>query len=84
MGWALLFWQVLEGKSKIPFTMIEASNEVENGDVYMQKVLELTDHELNEELREKQAKMIIKMCLESVNNYEKYKIPDRQSGSSSF
>jgi methionyl-tRNA formyltransferase len=83
-GWAPLFWQVLEGKNKIPFSMIEAVDEVDNGNIYMQEILSLTGFELNEELRDKQAKMIIKMCLEFVNNYEKYKIPFKQIGDESF
>jgi methionyl-tRNA formyltransferase len=83
-GWAPLFWQVLEGKSKIPFTMIEAGEKTDNGDIYMQEILELTDYELNEELREKQAEMIIQMCLEFVNNYEKHKTPTKQRGVESF
>ena len=32
-GWAPLFWQILEGKSNIPFTMIEASDGIDNGDI---------------------------------------------------
>ena len=83
-GWAPLFWQVLEGKNKIPFTMIEASDGADNGDIYIQEILELTGHELNKELRGKQAEIIIQMCLEFVNNYEKYKIPVKQSGIESF
>ena len=83
-GWAPLFWQVLEGKNKIPFTMIEASDGADNGDIYIQEILELTGHELNMELRGKQAEIIIQMCLEFVNNYEKYKIPVKQSGIESF
>ena len=78
-GWAPLFWQVLEGESKIPFTMIEANSKVDNGDIYMQEILELTNHELNEELRDKQAKMIMQMCVKFVNNYEKYKKIGRAS-----
>ena len=83
-GWAPLFWQVLEGESKIPFTMIEANSKVDNGDIYMQEMLELTNYELNEELRGKQAKIIIQMCVKFVNDYEKYKIPVKQNGDESF
>jgi methionyl-tRNA formyltransferase len=83
-GWAPLFWQTLEGKNNIPFTMIEASDGVDSGDIYMQEVLKLTGNELNEELRAKQAKLTIQMCLEFVNSYEKYKIPFKQSGDESF
>jgi len=83
-GWAPLFWQILEGKNEIVFTMFEASDEVDNGDVYMQKTLHFTGYELNEELRKKQAQLTIEMCLEFINNYEKYKLPQKQIGEESF
>jgi methionyl-tRNA formyltransferase len=83
-GWSPFFWQILEGKNSIPFTMIEAGNGVDNGDIYMQDMLELVGNELNEELRDRQAELTIKMCLEFVNNYEQYKIPVKQNGNESF
>ena len=83
-GWSPLFWQILEGKNNIPFTMVEAGDGVDNGDIYMQEMLELTNYELNEELRGKQAKIIIQMCVKFVNDYEKYKIPVKQNGDESF
>ena len=83
-GWAPLFWQVLEGKDEIPFSMFEASNGVDNGDIYMQKTLQLNGYELNEDLRAKQARFTINMCQEFINNYEEYKIPNVQSGEENF
>jgi len=83
-GWAPMFWQILEGKNEIPFTMFEASSEVDDGDIYMQKNLQLTGYELNSELRAKQANHIIDMCLEFINNYEQYKTPKKQSGDETF
>lgn len=83
-GWAPLFWQVIEGKNEIVFSMFEASNGVDNGDIYLKKVLTLNGVELNKELREKQALLTIDMCLEFINNYEKYKWPSSQSGEESF
>ena len=83
-GWAPLFWQILEGKKKIPFSMFEATNGIDNGDIYMQKILSLTGYELNEELRDKQAQFTIKMCLEFITNYEKYKLPYKQNGDETF
>jgi len=83
-GWAPLFWQVMENKNIIPFTMFEASHGVDDGDIYMQKDLSLSGYELNNELREKQAKHTITMCLEFLNNYKKYKKPQMQSGEESF
>jgi methionyl-tRNA formyltransferase len=83
-GWAPMFWQILEGKNKIPFSMFEASIGVDDGDIYMQKNLLLTGYELNYELRDKQAKFTMDMCLEFIKDYEIYKIPTKQSGEESF
>jgi len=83
-GWAPLFWQVLENKNEIPFTMIEASDHVDSGDIYMQKKLLLNGSELNEELRKKQADLSIQMCLEFLNHYDKYQTPKQQQGKESF
>ncbi len=83
-GWAPMFWQILEGKNKIPFTMFEASCGVDDGDIYLQKELHLTGYELNAELREKQANFTIEMCLYFIDNYKKYKEPHKQYGKESF
>lgn len=83
-GWAPMFWQILEGKNEIPFTMFEASDSIDNGDIYMQEILYLTGYELNTELREKQAKFIIAMCQKFLNNYDTYKITHKQIGKESF
>jgi methionyl-tRNA formyltransferase len=50
----------------------------------MQKTLILNGLELNKELRKKQAILTIEMCLEFIDNYEKYKHPLPQSGEESF
>ncbi len=79
-GWAPMFWQILEGKDKITFSMFEISDGVDSGDVYMKKELSLSGYELNSELREKQANFIINICVDFLNNYEKYKVPKKQIG----
>jgi len=83
-GWAPLFWQILEGRNNIPFVMIEVNESVDNGDVYMQKILELTGNELYEDLRDAQANLTIQMCLEFLKNYDQYKNPVKQGGIESF
>ena len=83
-GWAPMFWQILEEKNKIPFTMFEASSGVDDGNIYMQKILNLTGFELNDELREKQASFTIEMCLEFVKDYSTYCVPVKQTGQESF
>ncbi len=83
-GWAPMFWQILEGKNEIPFSMFEAGTGVDDGDIYMQRTLSLNGYELNKELREKQAVFIIDMCLEFLSNYDRYKDAKKQVGTESF
>lgn len=83
-GWAPMFWQIIEGSNDIPFTMFEAGTGIDNGDIYMQRTLNLTGYELNSELREKQANFIIDMCLGFIENYNIYKTTVSQSGSETF
>jgi methionyl-tRNA formyltransferase len=83
-GWAPLFWQILEKKREIVFTLFEASNGLDSGDIFFQQTLYLTGYELNKELREKQAKLVIKMCKEFVKNYKNYLPAKKQLGRETF
>lgn len=83
-GWAPLFWQVLEGKQNITFSMFEAGAGVDDGDVFMKKTLSLLGSELNTELRRKQAELTIEMCVEFIEKYDSFLPPKKQCGDESF
>ncbi|MDD2384198.1 MAG: formyltransferase family protein [Sulfurospirillaceae bacterium] len=83
-GWAPMFWQILEGKNEIPFSMFEASQGIDDGDIYMQRILTLTGFELHDELRKKEAQFVSQMCLEFIQNYTIYKKAYPQIGSPSY
>jgi UDP-2,4-diacetamido-2,4,6-trideoxy-beta-L-altropyranose hydrolase len=68
-GWSPLTWQILEGKNKIPVTLIEAEDSVDSGVIYAQEWIEFEGHELIDELRKGQAKMTIKVCDHFVENF---------------
>lgn len=68
-GWAPLFHQVIEGKNEIAFSLFEADDKADNGDIYLQKNLKLNGLELYEELREKQVRFTLDMCLEFLELY---------------
>ncbi|EOB2070111.1 formyltransferase family protein [Campylobacter coli] len=38
-GWSPFFHQVIEGKNEITFSLFEADDKVDNGDIYLQKTL---------------------------------------------
>lgn len=84
-GWSPLFWQVLEGKDSIIFTLFSADSKADSGEIYLQKTLSLSGLELYEELREKQAIMCEQMCLEFLEGFKNlYLSPKPQIGEPSF
>lgn len=65
------------------FTLFSADSKADNGDIYLQKTLFLNGGELYEELREKQADMCVKLCLEFLAKKDKIK-PQKQCRAESF
>lgn len=65
-GFAPMTWQILEGESVIPFSLIEATAEVDSGAIYLQRSLELDGTELCDELRHMQGVTTKKICLEYI------------------
>lgn len=82
-GWAPLFHQIIEGKNEITFSLFEADEKIDNGDIYLQKILKLNGLELYEELRKKQAQLTIDMCLDFLKLYPNIQAK-RQKGQESF
>ncbi|MBF0328715.1 MAG: methionyl-tRNA formyltransferase [Nitrospirae bacterium] len=68
-GWAPLTWQILEGKSEIPVCLLEASEYVDSGKIYIKDVMKFNGTELAGELRRIQAETTIRMCIRFINEY---------------
>ena len=82
-GFSPIQWQLLEGKSEIKITLIEATNEVDSGDIFLQKKLVFKGTELYEEIREIQAKGTFSIINEFLENYPNIK-QKKQVGTESF
>jgi methionyl-tRNA formyltransferase len=82
-GWSPLTWQVLEGKSEIPITLFEATDEIDGGKIYLIKNINLDGSELVDELREKQGQGTIDVILDFVNNFSQI-TGIEQNGDSSY
>ena len=68
-GWSPLTWQILEGKNRIPVTLLEADKKVDSGVVYMQEWVEFEGHELIGELRDAVARVTLSLCRRFVEAY---------------
>ena len=69
-GWSPLAWQVLEGENRIPLTLFEANDKVDDGDVYQVDYIELNASELNDEIKHLQGLKTIEMILRYVDGFE--------------
>jgi len=78
-GWAPLFWQILEAKNEIQVVLIEASERVDGGDMFIKDSILYEGYELYDEIREKQARKTIDLCLRFIEEYENMK-PTKQTG----
>ena len=84
-GWSPLSWQILEGKNRIPITLIEAADEVDSGLIYAQRWVDFEGHELVDELREGQARATKEICQWFVDRYpESLSEAREQQGRESF
>ena len=82
-GWSPLAWQILDNQNSIPFSLFEANEGLDSGDIYFVRYLYLKGHEINDEIKELQGKMFNEMVLEFVDNYKEI-IPIKQEGQESF
>ncbi len=82
-GFAPIQWQILEGKNKIVFSLLEASEEFDCGDIIEQMELNLDGTELYDEIRSKQAKLTFELIARFIRNYPNYK-KRKQFGKSTY
>jgi len=82
-GFAPMTWQILEGKKDIPICVLEASDEVDSGAIWLKAEISLKGHELCDEWRTLQGEKTVELCLECVDRYAFIK-PQAQTGESTF
>lgn len=82
-GWSPLAWQVLENSNKIPVSLFEADKKVDSGKVYLIDYITLKGHELNEEIKDKQGKLTIKMVKKYIELFPNIK-GKSQKGTETF
>lgn len=72
-GMSPLTWQILEGKKKITFSLIDASNEIDNGNIYLQKKIKIPEYFLYKEIKELQLKTNLDLIGNFLKNLKKNK-----------
>lgn len=68
-GWSPFAWQILEGRSEIVISLIDAADKVDAGGILVQQVVRLEGHELSAEINEKRDSLRLALCQWAVENF---------------
>ncbi len=68
-GWSPATWAVLEGRDRLPICLLEASEKVDRGDIYIRDEIGLEGHELLGEWRQSITSKTTALCLRFVREY---------------
>ena len=52
-GWSPIQWQILDGVNSIVITLLDAIDNVDFGDIWTKRIVELKEHELADEINQK-------------------------------
>lgn len=67
-GWSPVVWQVLEGRTTITVSLLEAADQVDSGDIWAKATFELAGNELADEINEKLFDAELKLMDYAVSN----------------
>ena len=70
-GFSPIAWEILNNSDKLTFTLFEANEKVDDGEIYYKKEIELLGTELNDDLRSIQAEITFELILKYINEYPK-------------
>lgn len=70
-GWSPQIWQILEGRSEIVISLLEAEDKVDSGDIWLKETLVFKGHELFDEINEKLYTLWLQMLDFAVDNFDK-------------
>lgn len=82
-GMSPLTWQILNNINAIPICLLEASEKIDEGNIYYRDYLEFEGHELFDELKALQGKKTIELVLKFINEYPNIE-PIEQFGQASY
>ena len=68
-GFSPIAWELLNDSNEIIFTLFEADENVDNGKIYKKESLKLNGTELNNEIKNLQAKKTFSMILDYIDSY---------------
>ncbi len=69
-GWSPHIWQILEGRSAITVTLLEAEDQVDSGRIWKQEVMHIENHEVFHEINAKLFELEIRLMDFAVDHFD--------------
>tara|TARA_Y200000002_G_C22629105_1_gene641637 strand:+ start:417 stop:1061 length:645 start_codon:yes stop_codon:yes gene_type:complete len=71
-GMSPITWQILQNKNYLTFSLIEANENVDSGNIFFQKKIKISKILVFDEIKKLQLKTNLKLILKFLNTYKKY------------
>tara|TARA_B100001057_G_scaffold498184_1_gene604424 strand:+ start:1507 stop:2151 length:645 start_codon:yes stop_codon:yes gene_type:complete len=71
-GMSPITWQILKNKNYVTFSLIEANENVDSGNIYFQKKIKISEILIFDEIKKLQLKTNLKLIIKFLNTYKKY------------
>ncbi len=83
-GWSPHIWQVLSGADSIPVTLLQADDPVDSGAIWQQEVIELSGHELYDEINARLFDVTLRLMDFAVENADRVVPTPQPDGAASY
>ena len=69
-GWSPMTWSILAGESIVTVSLLEAADDVDAGEIYAQRHIDLDGHELADQWRRRQVGVLFELCWWAVEHLD--------------
>jgi methionyl-tRNA formyltransferase len=69
-GWSPHIWQIIEGRSQVCVSLLEASDKIDRGDIWKKVKFNLEGHELYDEINEKLFRVETELIVWAIKNFD--------------
>jgi len=82
-GWNPHIWQVVNGESSIVVSLLEASEKLDSGDIWLQRTIEILETDIYTDINKKLFEAEIQLMKHAIDTFQEI-IPTAQSGESTY
>lgn len=82
-GWSPHVWQIINGESSIVVSLLEATEHLDTGDIWLQQTIEIDETDIYDNINDKLFKAEIQLIQKAINSFSEI-TPFTQLGASTY